>query len=140
MGLIGDAVGAVSAKLGELICSRRVLVPNGKTKRSFPGRVVGHFQRVGPNPWDSYQFVSEAGGRIEVLPGVKVQVDPKEPSFRMRARGKVVVVELEPTDADHANTGEPAQVREALLDDYVEQFEQKAGIGAAAFIAKTLRN
>ena len=140
MGLIGDTVGALSAKLGELVCSRRVLIPNGKTKRSFGGRIVGHFQRVGPNPWDSYQFVSEVGGPIDVLPGIKIQVDRSEPRFRMRVRGKVVVVEWEPTDADRANMGEPGQLREALLDDYVELFEHKAGIGAAGFIAKTLRS
>ena len=140
MGLIGDTVGAISAKLGELVCSRKVLVPNGKTKRSFPGHIVGHFQRVGPNPWDAYQFVSDVGGPIDVMPGIKVQVDPLEPRFRMRKRGKVVVVEWEPTDADHANITERGDLRTALLDDYVEHFEHKAGIGAAAFIAKTLRN
>ena len=140
MGMIGDTVGALSAKLGDLVCSRKVLVPNGKTKQSLPGRIVGHFQRVGPNPWDDYQFISEVGTRIDVLPGIKVQVEPSEPRFRMRKRGKVVMVEWEPADSDRKNMGEAEDLRAALLNDFVEYFDNKAGIGVAAFIAKTLKN
>lgn len=140
MGLIGDTVGAVSAKLGEFVCSRMVLVPNGKTKRNFPGRIIGHFRRVGPNPWDDYLFVSEPGGPIDVSPGIKVQIEPSEPRIRMRMRGKVVVVEWVPTDADQADMGEAGDLRTALLDNYVEHFGNKAGIGVVAFVAKTLRN
>ena len=137
MGLMGDTVGALSAKLGELVCSRKVLVPNGKAKRNFPGRIVGHFERVGPNPWDDYQFTAKAGGPIDVMPGIKVQVDPSKPRIRMRMGGRVVVVEWEPTDADYDKMGEPGNLRAAFLDDYVEHFDHKAGIGVAAFIANT---
>ena len=69
MGWIEDTVGAISAKLGDVICTRKVFVPNGKTKRSFEGHIVGRFQRVGPNSWDDYQFISEPGGPVEVFPG-----------------------------------------------------------------------
>lgn len=140
MGWVEDKVGAISAKLGEIVCTRKVLVPNGKTKRNFAGRIVGHFQRVGPNPWDDYQFVSEVGGPIDVFPGIKVQIDPSEPRIRMRMRGKVVVIDWAPTDADQANMGEAGDMRAALLEGYVEHFGHKSGIGVAAFVAKTLRN
>ena len=138
MGLIQDTFGAVSAKLGEIVCTRKVFVPNGKTKRSFEGRIVGRFRRVGPNSWDDYQFVSEDGGPVEVFPGIKVQVDPAKPRFRMRMRGEVALIEWQQDEADE--TGAAGDRRAALLEDYVEHFGHKTGIGAAAFIAKTLRH
>jgi len=140
MGFIANTVGAVSAKLGEIVCTRKVFVPNGKTKRTFAGRIVGHYRRVGPNPWDDYQLVSGDGGPIDVFPGIRVQIDRSKPRFRMRMRGTVVVIEWVPTDADQADMGEARDLRAALLDGCVEHFGNKAGIGAAAFVAKTLRH
>ena len=49
------------------------------------------------------------------------------------------MVEWVPTDADLVDMGDSGDLRAGLLDNFVEHFGHKAGIGAAAFIAKTLR-
>ena len=140
MGVFKDTIGAVSAKAGRLVDARNVLDPSGKTRRSFAGRVVGHFQRTGPNSWDAYGYVSEDGGPIDVFPAVKVQVEPSDARFRMRAKGMVLMVEWAPTEQERADMGEGADVRAVFLETCVEQFKHKAGIGVAAFIAKTLKS
>ena len=121
-----------------LVESRQVFNPNGKTLRTFEGRILGAFRRAGPNPWDPYHLVPQDGPVVEVLPGVKVQIEEQGIRFRMRVRGAVHVIEWQPPE--EALQGPEAQdLRAFFLASYVQPFQHKAGIGAAAFIARTLR-
>lgn len=138
MKAISNAIGAMSAKLGALIDARNVLRPNGKTKRTFQGRIVGAFQRTGPNPWDGYRFVDKDGEPIDVMPGIRIQAEPAGQRFRMRAHGAVVMVQWNPTDEERSGFGEDTDLQKAFVETCIEPFQNKAGIGAAAFIAKTL--
>jgi len=118
--------------------SRSVFQPNAKTKRSFTGHIVGYYRRAGPNSWDDYHLVSEDGGPTNVFPSVKVQVEPTGTRFRMRKDGKVLVVEWTPEPGAHGGSDDTEDPRSALLKDYVGIFKNKGGMGATAFIAKTL--
>ena len=135
---VRDWIGLVSPALAARITSRQVMVPNGKTKRSFSGKIVGVFQRVGPNSWDDYQLVAKDGGPIEVLPGVRIQIEPEGTLFRMRTRGQVMLVAWVP-EADEGTNPDEAEARTVFLDRYVDAFANAPGQGAAAFIARQLR-
>lgn len=119
--------------------SRTVFQPNARTKRSFSGRIVGHYRRAGPNSWDGYDLVSEDGGVTNIYPAIKVQVEAGGTRFRMRRNGKVVVVEWTPTAEEQAAMSEGETPREAFLKRCIGTFKNKGGMGAAAFIAKTLQ-
>ncbi len=118
--------------------SRVVFQPNARTKRSFSGRIVGSYRRAGPNAWDDYEFDSGDGGSVDVYPGVKVQIEAEDARFRMRKAGKVVVVEWTPTPAEQAAFSADQTPRAAFLNHCIGTFKNKGGMGAAAFIAKTL--
>jgi hypothetical protein len=118
--------------------SRGVFQPNARTKRSFSGHIVGHYRRAGPNSWDDYLFVSEDGGPANVFPAVKVQVEPSGARFRMRRNGTVVVMEWTPTPDERAAMGDAGDPRATFLKRCISRFKNKGGMGAAAFIAKTL--
>jgi len=139
VGLVKDALAAVSRKMGKVVEARNVLDPNAKTRRSFNGHVVGRYQRTGPNSWDDYSLVAEDGGPVEVFPSVKVHVEPRAAVFRMRSRGEVVLVQWVPSEEELAGLGADADLRAAFLETCVDEFGYKAGIGVTAFIAKTLR-
>lgn len=119
--------------------SRSVFQPNARTKRSFSGRIIGHYRRAGPNAWDDYDLVSEDGGPANVFPAVKIQVEAEGARFRMRKGGKVVVVEWAPTPSEQAAIGEGEDPRAAFLKRRIGTFKNKGGMGATAFIAKTLK-
>ena len=139
MGLVKDAMAAVSRRVGKVIDARNVLDPNAKTKRSFKGHVVGRFERTGPNSWDDYQVVAEDGGPVDVFPSVKIHIEPRGAKFRMRSRGEVVLVQWVPSEDERAALGEDANLRAAFLETCVDAFGHKAGMGVTAYIAKTLR-
>jgi len=82
--------------MARLIDARDVLDPDGMTRRAFKGRVVGYYKSTGANSWDPYKFVPRDGGVIEVLPGLKIQLERTGPRFRMRRQGKVIRVEWVP--------------------------------------------
>ncbi len=139
MGVIKTTVDAISAMVGRVIDPRNVLDPNGKTKRSFSGLVVGHFRRTGPNSWDAYEFVAEEGGPIDVFPGVRIHVESSDALFRMRAKGKVMMVQWSPSEQERAKLNEDQDMHSTFIEAYVERFKNKAGMGVAAAIAKSLR-
>lgn len=121
-----------------LVDSRSVFLPNARTKRSFMGHIVGHYRRAGPNSWDDYHLVSEDGGPTNVFPSVKVQVEPTGTRFRMRKGGKVLVVEWTPEPGAQGGSNDTEDPRAAFLKTCVGTFKNKGGMGATAFIAKTL--
>ena len=119
--------------------ARDVLDPDAKTARAFRGRIVGAYRRVGPNAWDDYRFVSEDGGVIDVLPGLKIQLERHGARFRMRRQGRVIRVEWEPgpEEMERLGSGDVTARRKAFLARYVEAFDEAQG-QAAATIARKL--
>jgi hypothetical protein len=124
--------------MGNRIDARDVLDPNGKTRRSFKGRIVASFRRTGPNSWDDYERVPGDGGPIEVMPGIRIHVEAEGTEFRMRRRGEVVAVAWVPTDAEQAELAGGGGARALFLDRHIAGFQNKPGIGAAAVIAGKL--
>lgn len=117
--------------------ARDVLDPDGKTRCRFRGRVLGRYRRSGPNAWDDYVFHSESGGEIEVLPGLKVQLERFGARLRMRRGGEVLRVEwIPPEELSGASS---KALREAFLERCVATFDEDPGRGAAAVIATKLR-
>lgn len=137
--MLRETIARVGAKVGLRVDARDVLDPNGKTKRAFRGEVVGRFRRTGPNGWDDYVYEREDGRPVDVLPGIKVQVEPTGAAVRMRRRGAVVVVRWAPTEAESAGLDENDEGRAVFLERYIDVFGETAGKGAAAFIASKLR-
>ena len=86
--------------MGPRVDSRDVLDANATTKRSFRGRIVGHFRRTGPNSWDPYERVRRDEGETDVHAGVRVQAEDYNAQLRMRDEGRVVRVRWEPTAAE----------------------------------------
>lgn len=128
----------LSAKAKNRVAARNVFRPNGKTRRSFTARVVGRYTPVGANSWDDYELVAEEGETIAVFPTVRIQLEPTGARFRMRRRGAVVVAEWLPTPEETRDFGDAAHRRAAFIKDYVTSAASKPGLGASAFIAKTL--
>jgi len=121
----------------ERIDARDVLDTNAKTARGFRARIVGHFRRAGPNPWDDYTFQPIAAGDVvDVLADVPIQVETDGAVFRMRLHGEVDRLVWEPPQAPG---GEP-ELRARFLAEYVRPFSEDAGIGAAAVIARKLNS
>jgi hypothetical protein len=119
--------------------SSRVMRANARTARPFRGHVVGTFERTGPNCWDPYRLVARDGPTVDVPVGLEVQVEDSGVRCRVRARGAVHVVEWRPTEDEAAATGADRTLRQQFFETCVTRFDVKRGIGAAAFIAKTLR-
>lgn len=119
---------------GEIDCDS-VMIANARTSCAFSARVVGHFVRKGANSWDPSEFLTEEGQEVRVFPGVKVQVEPAEGWFRMRYRGEVCMFAWQPDAAEPEGT---SGRHEAFVSSCVEPFSDAGGIGAMAFIARTL--
>lgn len=134
----GDIVTMPDPASKTRVDARTVLQPNGRTKRGFSGRIVAYYRRAGPNAWDDYKLVVEDGGPINVFPGVKVQLEPSGTRFRLRQKGRVVVVEWTPSPADQAAINEGKDPHTTFLKSCIGTFKNKAGMGAAAFLAKSL--
>ena len=112
-----------------------VLDPNAVVRRRFKAKVLGHFRRAGPNRWDDYVFVADNQGEMDVLPGVRVQLEGRGCELRIRSRGRVLRVRAIHTGVSKLT---PRQRRDRLLAEYLDSFDESPGLGAAAFVAKTL--
>jgi hypothetical protein len=139
MPLIDDALAWAKRALGGTIETRGVLKSNARTRKMFKGRIIGSFRSTGADAWDPFVFEAEDGGSIDVFAGIEVQVEDQGARFRMRAKGRVVEVVWAPTPEDGLADADPAARRAVFLERYVERFDNKGGMGAKAFIAKTLR-
>ena len=78
---------ALGDGMGKRIDARDVLDPDGKTIRSFHGRIVASFRRTGPNSWDDYERVPGDGGPISG-PGA-------------RGNGSALVIRTEPRASEY---------------------------------------
>ena len=121
--------------------SRDVLDPDARTKAPFRGQIVGHYRPTGPNPWDEFEYVEADGGAMDVLAGLKVQVEPPHPRIRLRRRGRVNVVEWRPTPEQEAER------KRSRLDSFaffagrfLEDYSSPPGWGLAAVIQKKLKD
>ncbi|MCP5363667.1 MAG: hypothetical protein H6905_00270 [Hyphomicrobiales bacterium] len=121
-----------------LIDARDVLDPSARVRCAFTGKIIGCFERTGPNSWDPYTLKMIAGDVITVLAGVKVYVDPSGPFIRLRRQGTVVVVEWVPDDDHVTNQIDPAEVRQIFVNRFLAPFANKPGFGPAAEIAHKL--
>jgi hypothetical protein len=124
--------------MGKRVDARDVLDANGRTRRAFRGRIVGHYRRTGPNAWDDYEYVGRDEGEIEVLPDLEVQTEAWGALFRLRSGGRVVRVEWLPDAAARRELRGAAELRRYFLDRYIQPFEHARGLGAAAVIADKL--
>jgi hypothetical protein len=123
------------------IDARDVLDPNGRTRRTFRGRIIGHFRSTGPDATDDYEFVGGDEGQIEVSPDLAVQIERSGPQLRVRSTGgRVIRVLFEPTDAERAEVSDetPSTLRRYFLEQYIDGYAEAPGRGAAAVIARKL--
>ncbi len=118
--------------------TRNVFKANAIVRRSFTGRIVGRYRRLGPNPWDDYAYQATPGDTITVLPGLKVHLERAGATMRMRHRGQVVVVAFA-ADGEETGPAVPEGDRPGRsLQDYVRKFANKPGAGVGAAIATKL--
>ena len=117
-----------------------VLDANAVVKRAFRGRLVGYFRRVGPNRWDDYVFVRDDQGEIDVLPGIRVELEQQGAQIRMRSSGRVVKVAwMGSLSGESLPEGpSPRRRRDAFVAHYLEPFDEAPGLGAAAYVARNL--
>ena len=127
-----------TAKRQKRVDTRNVFKANAIVRRSFVGRIIGRYRRLGPNPWDDYAYQALPGGTITVLPGLKVQVERSGSAMRMRHRGQVVVVEFHTGEGVGGKTGPEGDGQGGLLRDHVRTFANKPGAGVGAAIATKL--
>ncbi len=121
----------------EIVDARDVLDANARSRRAFQARVLGYFRRTGPNRWDPYEFVAAEGDEIEVLPGLKVEVEPEGAVFRIRSEGKVLRAEWLPTDTERPEDG--SDLRARFMKSCVGSHRNPPGRGVKAWIARKLR-
>ena len=144
----------------ERVKSSDVLDPTHEVTKAFTALMVGAFRRVGPNSWDDYEFVrksvratSASGTKesVEVLPTVLVQFESRGACVRIRADGKVLRVEFQPSAVEIATLSkqlgvpfEPLQhvrmLRQYFEGTYLRQLGQVASLGAAAVIVGKLND
>jgi hypothetical protein len=124
----------------ERVDARDVLDVNAQTSRAFRAKVIGYFERTGPDSWNDYEFVREAEGEIEVLPGIDVQLEPSGALMRMRSEGRVIRVAWLPeeeTAAEIEAEGAGA-ARRLFMRSCLRPQRDDQGIGAAAVIVRKL--
>jgi hypothetical protein len=121
--------------------SRDVLDPNARSKAAFQARIVGRFQRSGPNIWDDYLFVAEEGGMIRVPAGLKLYIEPETTRVRVRRKGRVFVVEWQPR-SDEQEEIEKNRIdrRVFFVERYLSDFASPPGWGLAAVVAKKIKD
>lgn len=112
-----------------------VLDPNAVVRMGFRAKVLGHFRRAGPNRWDDYLFVEEDHGEMDVLPGVRVQLEARGAELRIRSRGRVLRVRPIQRGVGKLTLRER---RARFIAEHLNSFDESPGLGAAAFVAKTL--
>lgn len=126
--------------MGRTVSARDVLDTNAAAARVFRGKIVGRFRRTGPNTWDDYAFVHDEGETVDVLPGIKVQLERFGTDVRVRRHGVVVRLRWVPS-SDEEERVEPMSSRQRrayFADTYLSPFEERTGWGAAAIIADKL--
>ncbi len=124
-----------------IVDARDVLDPNARTSCAFRARTRGYFRRMGPNRWDDYELVPvEENQVIEVLPGLKIQLEAEGVAFRMRYEDQVVQVEWLPADDDQIAESNADQRRTRFVEQFIESFDEAQGRGAAGVIAVKLRS
>lgn len=126
--------------MGSKVGSKDVLDPDAMTQRFFRGRVMGHFERTGPNAWDAYRYVPREGDIVDVLPRLKVQVERWGAEIRMRREGRVVRVRWAPTEEEQEQLAGQStkKIRAHFRSRYLSVFDEEPGKGAAAVIANKL--
>ena len=125
--------------MAKSIDARDVLVCNARSARQWSGRVVARFRRTGPNAWDSFvREPIEDGETIEVLPAVKLQIEPSGALARLRRRGEVVVVAWQPEAADAAAIAAGGSAAAVFRDRCVRGYSEARGMGPAMAIARCL--
>jgi hypothetical protein len=124
----------------ERVDARDVMDANARTRRTFRGRIVGHFERTGPDSWNDYEFVRAGEGEIEVSPGLEVQLERAGAVIRMRSEGRVIRVAWIPSDEEQAEIEAegPAGARRRFLATRVAEEQGEQAIGAAAVIVRKL--
>jgi hypothetical protein len=120
--------------------ARDVLDANAKTARHFRGKILGHFRRTGPNAWDDYEYVSDPEGEIDVLPGLKVQLEKRGADFRMRHEGRVIRVSWIPDQQQQIELQGASikELRQRFVADCVTAFDEQPPLGPAALIVSKL--
>jgi hypothetical protein len=120
--------------------ARDVLDANGKTKRAFSAEIIGHYRRTGPNSWDDYEYVSRPEGSVDVLPGLRIQLERHGPTLRMRIEGRVVRVRWKPTAEQQLELDRSGkEIRSYFVSEYISAFDEAEGAGAAVFAGKLRR-
>jgi hypothetical protein len=112
-----------------------VLDANAVVRRRFKAKVLGYFRRVGPNRWDDYAFVRDDQGEIDVLAGVRVQLERRALELRLRSKGRVLKVRPALGSSGDCTA---KQRRDRFVAQHLESFDDAPGLGTAAFVAKTL--
>jgi len=112
-----------------------VLDPNAVVCQRFRAKVLGHFRRAGPNRWDDYLLVEDDQGEVDVMPGARVQLESQGTELRIRSRGRVLRVRAIQSAVSELT---PAERRDRFVAEYLDSFDESPGLGAAAFVAKTL--
>jgi len=126
--------------MGRRVDARDVLDSNAKTRRSFLGKIVGHYRPTGPNAWDDYEFINKEEGEIDVFSGLKIQLELRGCRFRMRQQGRVIRVQWLPDSRDEATLSgaSPRERHLFFIARCIEQFDEADG-QATAHIAHLLR-
>jgi len=144
----------------ELTKSSDVLDVTHVIRNRFRAEIIGYFRRMGPNPWDDYQFVrlsapngaadqtragefhvGELPQTLELLPQVPLQLEAHGPVVRVRSCGSVVRARwiVAPVDAVALRQGaEPSEIRNYFVHTYLGMISPEAALGATAVIAKKL--
>ena len=122
------------------IDSRDVMDANARTIHAFTATVLGHFRRVGANPWDDYEWVDDHPEAIAVAPGIAVQLERVGVEVRLRRHGEVFRVRWEPDPEDAAALGDagPEQIRAHFIEHFLSLQGAPPGLGAAAVIVSKL--
>lgn len=116
--------------MDETVDARDIMRVNAITQRRFHGRVLGRVRPTGPRPRDPYRLVPEEGGEeIDVLPGIRITVEPEGAVFLMRARGQVLRVEWLPTLVEQI--GVVSDARSEFLRTCVTEKRRSLGFRAA---------
>lgn len=122
-----------------VVDARDVLDPNARTRAPFDARIVGHWERLGPDAWDPYALVASEGGPVRVFAGVEVQLEPVETAFRMRLRGRVVQVAWSPGAEEAADIASlRTDTRSYFVSRLLEGYASPPALGVAAVVARKL--